>query len=176
LALLAVAAVLWLGVLDGLLAAIGISLFMTLRGLAQARVVVLGRLADTHDFVDMALSPVARQLDGVLILRPEAPLFFGNVESLMGQVRAMLALQPSARQLILSLEETPDLDGTSVEALKDLSVALSQSGQSLTLARLKSKAFLVLQSVTLPHTRMTMLSIEDAVQLSQQATPSIAQV
>ncbi|MGC4060745.1 MAG: SulP family inorganic anion transporter [Aquabacterium sp.] len=167
LALAAVAAVLWLGVLDGLLVSIGASVFMTLRGLAQARVVVLGRLADSHDFVDIGHSPQAMPEPGMLILRPEAPLFFGNVESLMEQVYRALARHPDARTLILSLEESPNLDGTCVEALLELSLALARSGQALMLARIKSPVDQVLRRAAWRDGGMTMLSIDDAVRLAK---------
>jgi MFS superfamily sulfate permease-like transporter len=163
LAMAAVAAVLWLGVLDGLLVSIGASLFMTLRGLAQARVAVLGRLDGSHDFVDIRLLPSAVEEEGMLILRPEAPLFFGNVESLMKQVQDELALHPDVKALVLSLEESPNLDGTSVEALRELSWALAKCGQRLVLARLKNPAYIVLQRVDWRCTNMTVLSIDDAV-------------
>jgi MFS superfamily sulfate permease-like transporter len=165
LALAAVAAVLWLGVLDGLLMSIGASLFMTLRGLAQARVAVLGRLGDSHDFVDIGHAPQARPEAGMLILRPEAPLFFGNVESLMEQVGRELARHPDARTLILSLEESPNLDGTCVEALLELSLALARSGQGLMLARLKGPVEQVLRRAAWHEGGMTVLSIDDAVRL-----------
>ncbi|TXJ02830.1 MAG: SulP family inorganic anion transporter [Aquabacterium sp.] len=165
-ALAAVAAVLWLGVLDGLLLAIAVSLFMTLRGLAQARVVELGRMDDTHDFIDRAIYPAARQEEGLVILRPEAPLFFGNVESLLGQVRHVLRHRPGWHTLILSLEESPNLDGTCVEALRDLCHDLDRAGQHVMLARLKRHAHEVLQRAALPATQLTVLSIADAVRLT----------
>lgn len=165
--LLAVAAVLWLGVLDGLLVSIGISLFMTLRGLAQARLAVLGRLDEGHDFIDLKLSPMAVPEEGMLIVRPEAPLFFANVESLLAQVRDEMAHHPSAHSLILSLEESPDLDGSCVEALRDLNALLQQSGQRLVLARLKNPAYIVLQRAALPKVVLTVLSIDDAVKLAR---------
>lgn len=171
-AMLAVAAVLWLGVLDGLLASIGISLFMTLRGLAQARVAVLGRLDDGHDFIDVKLSPLVRQEERLLIVRPEAPMFFGNVESLMAQIRAEWRRWPSARCLILSLEESPDLDGSCVEAMKELQADLSRAGQVLIVARLKSRAYVVLQRAGLSMHALTMLSIDDAVKLSRTQMPA----
>jgi len=167
--LLAVAAVLWLGVLDGLLVSIGISLFMTLRGLAQARLAVLGRLDEGHDFIDLKLSPMAVPEEGMLIVRPEAPLFFANVESLLAQVRDEMAHHPSAHSLILSLEESPDLDGSCVEALRDLNASLQQSGRSLMLARLKNPAYIVLQRAALPKVALTVLSIDDAVKLVRGA-------
>ncbi|TAK95337.1 MAG: SulP family inorganic anion transporter [Aquabacterium sp.] len=171
-AMLAVAAVLWLGVLDGLLAAIGISLFMTLRGLAQAHVAVLGRLDEGHDFIDVKLSPLVRQEEGLLIVRPEAPMFFGNVESLMAQIRTAWRRCPGAQCLILSLEESSDLDGSCVEAMKELSAELSSAGQLLIVARLKSRAYIVLRRAALSHSTLTMLSIDDAVKLGRAQLPS----
>lgn len=171
LAVAAVAAVWWLGVLDGLLVSIGASLFMTLRGLAQAKVVVLGRLENSHAFIDINLSPLARQEPGLLILRPEAPLFFANVENIMAQVHAELNRHPEAHTLILSLEESPNLDGTSVEALRELSWAVAAGGQKLMLARIKSPVYLVLQRVDWQGTRMTVLSIDDAVNLARSSAP-----
>ena len=51
-AIASVLAVLWLGVLDGLLAAIAISLIMMLRRFAEAGICELGRLGAGHDFVN----------------------------------------------------------------------------------------------------------------------------
>ena len=139
---------------------------MTLRGLAQARVVELGRMDDTHDFIDRAIYPQATQEEGLVILRPEAPLFFANVESLLGQVRHVLRHRPGWHTLILSLEESPDLDGTSVEALRDLCQDLDRAGQRVLLARLKRHAHEVLQRADLPATQLTVRSIDDAVKLA----------
>ncbi|WP_374257585.1 SulP family inorganic anion transporter [Aquabacterium sp.] len=169
----AIAAVLWLGVLDGLLASIGASLFLTLRGLAQARVVELGRVGDTHDFIDIELSPRVHRVPDVLILRPEAPLFFGNVERMLGQVRHVLDAQVGVKTLVLSLEESPDLDGSCVEALRDLSFELAKSGRRLVLGRLKAPAYGVLLRAALTDTQLTMLSMEEAV--SMASTPPAAQ-
>jgi hypothetical protein len=56
----AVLGVLILGVLDGLLAAIGMTLFMMLQRLSESSVVsTLGRLAQSHDFVNLAMHPDA---------------------------------------------------------------------------------------------------------------------
>jgi MFS superfamily sulfate permease-like transporter len=173
-ALMAVFAVLWLGVLDGLLVAIGVSLFMTLRGLARARVVVLGRLGETHDFVDLAGSPAVAEVPGLLIVRPDAPLFFGNVEGLLQQVRAAWQQRPDASVLVLSLEESPDLDGTCVEALQELRVDVARRGAALLLARVKPHAQLVLQRAGVPDADMTPLSTDDAVAQARQRLPVTA--
>ena len=58
----AIAAVLLLGILDGLLVAVGASLLLTLRDLSRHRLSVLGRLGEGHDFVSTSTHPRARQI------------------------------------------------------------------------------------------------------------------
>jgi MFS superfamily sulfate permease-like transporter len=133
----AVLAVILLGVLDGLLAAIATSLIMMLRKLAQPRLSELGRLGSGHDFVKMTSVPGVQRVPGILILRPEAPLFFANAEHVFAAALVRLDSDTAAHTLVLSLEETPDLDGTSIEALRDFDAQIRQRGRRLLLARIK---------------------------------------
>ena len=164
----AVLSVLVLGVLDGLLLSVGVSLFLTLKGLTDARLAVLGRLKDTHDFVDLAVYPKAHIDPDILVVRPEAPLFFWNAERLMTLLQRQLAQRGGVKVVVLSLEESPDLDGSCVEAMRELSLNLARSGQRLIIARLKSKAYVVLQRAGLAGTTLTVLSIDEAVALAKQ--------
>ncbi len=157
-------AVVLLGVLDGLLAGIAISLVMTLRGLSQPLVSELGRIGDGHDFLSCSAHPAATRIPGLLILRPEAPLFFGNVEHVLGEITTRME---SARPhgLVLSLEETPDLDGTSIEALMEFSTDQSRAGVRMVLARLKDPVLAILEAagVNSPSTMLEAGSVDDAV-------------
>ncbi|HEY2345310.1 MAG TPA: SulP family inorganic anion transporter [Xanthomonadaceae bacterium] len=165
-ALSAVVAVLSLGILDGLLAAIAISLAMMLRRLATPRLSVLGRYAGGHDFVNIAAHPQAVEIPGLLILRPEEPLFFANAESIFAIARSHAAERASLRHVILSLEESPDLDSTSLEALADFATSLQARGIALRVARLKDDAREVLTSAALPQLPASALdhfSVADAV-------------
>jgi MFS superfamily sulfate permease-like transporter len=146
----AVAAVLYFGILHGLLIAVAVSLALLVRELSQPRSSVLGRLGGGHDFVSIAAHPDAVTTPEVLILRPEEPLFYGNVEAVLDGATAQLASRPRARTLVLSLEESPDLDGTSIEALGEFARQLERSGCELRLARLKDPAFAVLATAALP--------------------------
>ena len=85
--IVAVVAVLLLGVLDGLLAAIGVSLLLLLRRFARTTVSWLGRLGQSHDYVDTARHPEAAVPPATLIARPEVPLFFGNAEAVFASIR-----------------------------------------------------------------------------------------
>ncbi|HTJ89796.1 MAG TPA: SulP family inorganic anion transporter [Acidocella sp.] len=131
----AVVAVLALGVMNGMLIAVGFSLLALLRRFSAARVSELGRLGDSHDFADLARHPEARTDPKILILRPAEPLFFANAE----EVQAAIAVRAGGDQrvIILSMEESPDLDSTALDALTSLDARLAQTGQILLLARIK---------------------------------------
>ncbi|MDP9043326.1 MAG: SulP family inorganic anion transporter, partial [Pseudomonadota bacterium] len=159
----AAAAVMVLGVLNGLLAGVAISLVMTLRGLSTPLVTELGRRGDGHDFLSLRGHPEVRRVPGLLLLRPEAPLFFANVERVLAELRERVG-QTEGRHLIVSLEETPDLDGTTVEALAGFATEMAHAGVSLCLARLKDPV-LALLTTTLGATaaRLEGGSVDDAV-------------
>ena len=167
-----VLAVLVLGVLDGLLAAIAVSLMMLLRRLSESSVTVLGRLADGHDFVSTAIHPEARAVTGILILRPDTALFFANAERILAQIRRYIAAAGNDTHIvILSLEESPDLDSSSVEALSDFCTAVLSQNKHLLFARLKTPAHQVLTRAAIPGLPMAALcglSVDDAVTLAQE--------
>jgi len=163
-----------LGVLNGLLTGIAISVAMTLRGLSEPRLSELGRYGDGHDYLGLQHADVVR-VSGVLILRPEAPLFFANVERMLAEARARIAAE-SPRAFILSLEETPDLDGTTVEALCAFTAEQGAAGRATVLARLKDPVLALLQHA-MAGQRDTLLeagSVDDAVASLAAAAPAAA--
>jgi len=163
--LISVASVLFFGMLDGLLAAIAFSLAMLLHTLASPRLSVLGRMG-AHDFVSVARFPNAQCTPGVLVLRPEEPLFFANAEPLLVLARKHVLQQTDVRIVVLSLEESPDLDGTALESLGEFAAWLQMRAIVLRVARLKesSRDALVRARFTqLPEARFDYSSVDDAV-------------
>ncbi len=169
--IVSVASVLLLGVLDGLLAAVGISLLLMLQRFSESGISVLGRLGQGHDFVDMARHPEARAVDGIIILRPDEPLFFANTERILSQARqTILAAGPSVHTVILSLEESPDLDSSSLEALLDFFSFVTAQGRHILLARLKHQAHDILRRIVPPDlatSSFSGLSVDEAVRIAQ---------
>jgi MFS superfamily sulfate permease-like transporter len=159
----AAVAVVLLGVLNGLLTGIAISLAMTLRGLSEPRMSELGQHREGHDYLGLQHDGVAA-VPGVLILRPEAPLFFANVERMLSEMRTRIA-DRSPRAFVLSLEETPDLDGTTIEALAAFTAEQAAAGRATVLARLKDPVLALLQSAMAGQatTRLEAGSVDDAV-------------
>jgi len=163
-ALTAIASVLAFGVLDGLLAAIAFSLAMLLRRLARPRLSELGRVG-RHDFASRTQFPQALREPGMLILRPEEPLFFANAEPLLALVRQAVPSHDGVHCLVLSLEESSDLDSSTLEALSDLAAWLAAHGIELRLARLKDEARDALLRAAIPQlppAALDFLSVDDA--------------
>ncbi|KVV34725.1 hypothetical protein WK81_29705 [Burkholderia ubonensis] len=166
----ALLAVLVLGVLHGLLAAIGVSLLLTLRKLSEPNVSVLGRLRDSHDFVDVSIHEDAKPVPGVLIARPEAQLFFANADRMLNRVRALMKAAPDTHTVLLSLEETPDVDGTTIESLRTFAAECAARGQRLAMVRLKLHALHALHRAaddTLRADAMSELSVDESLQQLQ---------
>lgn len=164
----AVAAVLVLGVLDGLLVAVAISVVLMLKQMSSADIQVLGQMGSSHDYVDVQRHPDAHVIPGVLIVRPSEALFFANVERILGgALRLARHAEPPVHTIILSLEESPDLDGTSIEALEVFFLQVRALDKLLILARLKHEAKAVLSMLPtqeLEQVFLSGLSVDDAVQ------------
>lgn len=150
-ALIAIIAVVTLGVLDGLLASIAFSVILLIRGLAQPRISILGRLGDTHDYVPLQGHPGVHAVPGMLIIRPDEPLFFANADAMLESALNALDASPNVSTLILSLEESPNIDSTVIEALDQFNKRVREKGCRLLLARLKDPVRDVLQRAQLQY-------------------------
>ena len=163
--LIAIAAVLLFGMLNGLLFAIAFSLAMLLRALTVPKLSELGRLGQ-HDFVPLDLYPQAQRHSGILVLRPEAPLIFANAEPMLLLARTQVQHSTDLRVVVLSLEESPDLDGTTIENLSEFSSWLAAQHIELRLARVKDHSRRVLLRAgiaQLPPQALEYSSVDDAV-------------
>lgn len=134
----AVLSVLVLGVLGGMLAAIGLSLLGALQRFSQPVLHELGELGSSRNYVDINAQHEANPTPGLLILRPEEPLFFGSAERVTSAVMKSAAARDGLATVILSLEESADLDSTAVDCLTELHQGLHRAGKELLLARVKT--------------------------------------
>lgn len=171
-ALAAATGVLALGVLDGMLAAIALSIAQLLYRLSHPTVSMLGRVGESHDYIDLVEHPDARALPEVAIFRPNAPLFFANAESVLRAIgeKARAALAPT---IVLSLEESSDLDSTAAEVLGEFVSALAKDGRRVILARLHDRAREVLRLSGLAALADgATFSVADAVDTARNPPPT----
>jgi len=82
----------------------------------------------------------------------------------MTNLRARIAAA-KPRGVVLSLQVTPDVDGTSIEALTDFCAEQARAGVALMLARLKDPALALLEvsAQSMGNTMLEPGSVDDAV-------------
>jgi SulP family sulfate permease len=134
-------AVLAVGVLYGVLVAIGLSVLDLLRRVARPHDAVLGfvpGLAGMHDLHDF---PSATDVPGLVVYRYDSPLFFANAENFRTRALAAVAEQEAldgrVHWFVLNTEAMVEIDVTGADALEALRVELDDRGIVLGLARLK---------------------------------------
>ena len=136
-ALAAIAGVLVLGVLKGLILAMCLTLVALLKKVSAPLDSVLGRLPGTRTFVDLALHPKAESIPRLLIFRPNGVLFFANANRFSSRLRAAIKNAPGPiSEVILNLEASPEIDVTVLDMLEQLRSELNEKGIGLAFARI----------------------------------------
>ncbi|HEY9027222.1 MAG TPA: hypothetical protein VIP05_23215, partial [Burkholderiaceae bacterium] len=96
-----------------------------------------------------------------------------NVERMLTEMRARIAAA-SPHAFVLSLEETPDLDGTTIEALTAFAAEQAAAGRATVLARLKDPVLALLQAAMAGQsgTLLEAGSVDDAVAALRADAPA----
>ena len=107
----ALAGVLLLGILDGVIFAVVTSLFMLLVRQSAPHVAFLGRIPGTDRFSDLARHPDNEAVPGVLIFRVEAALLYFNADHILRNVlERARQIGPGLRLVICDLSNSPYVD------------------------------------------------------------------
>ncbi len=147
--LLSVAAflgVVFLGVLEGIVVAIALSLAAFVRHASRPYRTELGRRPGVRGYHDLARHSEAVRIPGIAIVRFDAPLFFANGTLFADHVRSVVARagtlpdgSPGTKvsTVVLAAEPITDIDSTALDALVELDDALAAQGVRLVLAEVK---------------------------------------
>ena len=118
-ALAAFAGVVVLGTLKGIIVAIVVSLMAMAYQMANPPVYVLGRKPGSNVFRPLSdQHPEDETFPGLLLLRVEGRIFFGNAERIADQIRPLVA-EAKPRVVALDLSRVPDLEYTALKMLTE---------------------------------------------------------
>ncbi len=141
-----VGAVVLFGPLPGLGIAIAASLLAIVYRSSRPRMDVLGKIDDEKAaWGRLQRHPDRRPVDGVVVVRLDAPLFWANATAFEDRLLAEVDDRPGTRALVLDLEATTQLDTTSADVLTHLATQLEKRQVSLYLARVLHGVNTVLQ-------------------------------
>jgi high affinity sulfate transporter 1 len=131
-ATIALAAVLLLGILQGILLAAAASVLILLARASQPHVAFLGRIPGTTSYSDLARHPENEELPHVIVFRPEASLLYVNAEFVSQAVLERLnVVGKGIRMIVCDLSASPYIDLAGSRMLHLLHGELSGSGIGL---------------------------------------------
>jgi high affinity sulfate transporter 1 len=140
-ALVALAGVLVLGVLPGLIVAAGLTLIDVVRRLSRPHVGLLARDPASGAWGRADRHPDWRVPDGVAVGRVSGPLLYANATNVKEQVLELVRdARPVPAALVLDLAQSPDLDLQALDTLGELERDLGKRGIELRLADVRTPA------------------------------------
>jgi len=127
---------LWKGVEIGLIAGVGLSVFLHLYRTSKPHVAVVGQLPGTEHFRNVKRHEVITE-PGILSIRVDASLYFPNARFLEDTVNDMVAANPGISHLILVCPAVNTIDLSALESLEAINLRLKESGIKFHLSEVK---------------------------------------
>jgi high affinity sulfate transporter 1 len=137
LSIIALLGVALLGVLPGILIAVGLSILNVFRRTWWPHEAELGRVEGIDGLHDTESYPEAEVLPGLVVYRFDAPLIFANARMFGEKVREIAEDHPGLRWIIVAAEPITDVDTTASDMLEELDAWLNEHGVSLVFAEMK---------------------------------------
>ncbi len=136
--LIAFFATLTLGIEQGILVAIVVSLLLVIHRSAYPHIAVLGRLPGTTHYRNVERYPDAIQIPGVIVIRIDASLYFANIGFVKDFLRKLeLQREEPLRAVIIDASGINDIDSSALHGLKEIIEEYRQRGIHLYFARVK---------------------------------------
>ncbi|GAA1254015.1 SulP family inorganic anion transporter [Arthrobacter pascens] len=127
-----------LGVLPGIVVAVGLAILDFLRRAWDPYRAELVDVPGVPGYHDVSRHPDGERVPGLLILRFDAPLFFGNGALLGSFVRnALDEAPPGTERVVLAAEPVTGIDTTALDELVQLDEWLERHGVDLVFAEMK---------------------------------------
>ncbi|MDN4646393.1 SulP family inorganic anion transporter [Arthrobacter sp. PsM3] len=128
----------FVGVLEGIVVAIGLSLIAFVSRALDPYRTELGSVGDVPGYHDLSRHPEGQRVPGLVIARFDAPLFFANGAVFTEHIRNLVAGAPEpVRWVIVASEAITGLDTTALDDLVALDDELAKRGISLVFAEMK---------------------------------------
>lgn len=127
-----------LGVIQGIFIAVGLALLTFIWRAWRPYHAVLGRVDGMKGYHDVTRHPEARRIQGLVLFRWDAPLFFANAEMFReNALRAISDAPALTRCIVIAAEPVTDVDITAADVLAELGEELQQAGIELCFAEMK---------------------------------------
>jgi high affinity sulfate transporter 1 len=125
------------GALEGIAIAIGLSLIAFVNQAWRPYRAELVRIPGVRGYHDRTRHPEGSRVDGIIMVRFDAPLFFANGGMFDDYVRSVVAAGPDVHTVILAAEPITTIDSTAIDELIELDDFLAAAGIRFVIAEMK---------------------------------------
>jgi MFS superfamily sulfate permease-like transporter len=166
------------GVLEGIVIAVLLSILLVFERAWRPYSAVLGEPEGVRGFHDVSRYPGAAEEPGLIILRWDAPLFFANANIFRDRIRALVEERPDTFWVVVAAEPVTDVDVTASDMLIELDEELNAAGRHLVFAELKDPVkdrivrYGLLETVSRHHFYATVHEAVDEFKLEYAARPA----
>lgn len=130
------AVTLMVGVEQGLLAGVGLSLVLYLYRTSRPHMAVLGQVAGTEHFRNIARHEVVTD-PAIFSVRVDESLYFPNARALEDRIVQALADSPDLRHVILHCAAVNYIDASALESIEAINLRLKEAGVTFHLSEVK---------------------------------------
>ncbi|GFE70515.1 Sulfate permease, MFS superfamily [Chroococcus sp. FPU101] len=145
LSILTMIGVMTIGVLKGILIAIGLAIIHLVHKASRPHDAVLGQIQGVDGFHDIEEEANAQTISGLVIYRFDSSLLFFNADFFKARVRSVVAQTANIDWFVLDAEFMAGIDTTAAAKLEDLCHELAEKGITLVVARAKSPLYRMLK-------------------------------
>ncbi|MFZ2168553.1 MAG: SulP family inorganic anion transporter [Methylococcaceae bacterium] len=128
--------VLILGIEEGIVLGIILTIASNLRKTSQPHIAVVGRIPETEYYRNIKRHSV-ETWHHLLLVRIDENITFANINYIEDYLAAELGRQPNIKHIVLFFTSVSNIDTTALEALENFNHALQASGKTLNIAEAK---------------------------------------
>lgn len=120
-ALITFVATLGLGIAEGVLTGVVLSILSILYQSSRPHIAVLGQLPNSSQFRNVKRYPEVKQFDGILVVRFDAALYFLNASYFKEQIKRLIRRYPGElHTLLLDTSSIISIDSSGLTAIRDI--------------------------------------------------------
>ncbi|MFO8231907.1 MAG: solute carrier family 26 protein [Longimonas sp.] len=165
-------ATLTLGIEEGILAGVIVSLIAIIYQSATPHTAIMGRLPDSTTYRNLKRSPDAITRSDVMIVRMDAALYFANVSTFKDLVSDIDMNNDALRAIVIDMYPVNRVDSTAAHALHEIIEMCHENSINLYLAGLKGPVHDVLSRAGVVHElgpNHLFYEVHEAVQAAESA-------
>jgi SulP family sulfate permease len=164
-------ATLGLGIEQGILVGVIVSLIVVIYESSTPHTALMGRLPDTETYRNLKRNPEAMTRSHVVIVRMDANLYFANVSTFQDLVLDLDVNDPALQAIVVDMYPVNQIDSTATHALHEIIETCRRNGVELYLAGVKGPVKDVLDDAGLSEElgeERFFLEVHDAVEAAEE--------